>query len=695
MGIPSGLGASVGYASETVYGQPVTVTRFHPLVEESIANENERLESDGIIAGARVLRSEQWKPGNITVGGDLGFELFEQGMGVLFEHMLGSVTSSTTGGVATHTFTPGDLTSKSLTIQVGRPTVTGTVIPFTYCVDEQTEVLTQRGWVGHRALDTDDQVLALDPETRRITWQQVQAVHRFDWDGTLTRWRSQRIDALTTPNHRWLVETDRGREPLEELRACPECGTTSGKNGPFASSHAVRCHLGTAHGIKAHPAHRATEFRGQPAFRVTEELASLWDSIIVGGGTPACFASAPVYADEFVELVGWVVTEGYYQSGKDAGQGVIVAQSETVNPAYVTRIRRIAEHFRADGATVSEYEGANATHWYFGKGIGKAVREAAPMRQLTPEFLCALTRDQAQVLYDTLIDGDGHRRAPRNSRGIRRDGGSDAETWAQKDQGRVDGFQMLAAMLGKRTWAHAHSSGTSTVAVHQDEHVVGRTMPAEPEDYLGTVWCPQTSTGTWFARRNGCTYWTGNSGCKLSEFELAVEAGEKVTLGLTVLGQSETTGIALASATYLTRAAAPFIYREGGISVSGASVKVRSLTLAGNNSLADDRRNVGSGEIDEPLEMELREYTGALTLEFSSTSQYDRYIAGLEVPLVLSLSAGTNAQATITMNVRFDGETPAVSGKELVVHDIAYKAIGTTNDAAAITAVLINSQTSL
>lgn len=316
MALGSGLAAQVGYASETQYGLATTVTRFHPLVDEGIANEIERIESAGIVAGARVLRSPQWKPGNQSVGGDLGMELYEQGMGILFEHMLGSVTSSATGGVATHTFTPGDLTSKSLTIQVGRPTVAGTVIPYT------------------------------------------------------------------------------------------------------------------------------------------------------------------------------------------------------------------------------------------------------------------------------------------------------------------------------------------------------------------------------------------SAGCKISEWELAVEAGSAATLGLTVLAKSQTDQIALASATYLTGALAPFVYTEGGISVSGSTVKVRSLTISGNNSLADDRRNVGDPTIDEPLEAELREYTGTMTMEFSGTSQYDRYIAGLEVPVVLSLSAGADAQATITLNARFDGETPAVSGKELIVHNVPFKAVGTTNDQSAITAVLINAQTS-
>ncbi len=265
---------------------------------------------------------------------------------------------------------------------------------------------------------------------------------------------------------------------------------------------------------------RAAIFTGQPEFRTTAELADRYDYIITGGGTPACFAPAPIYTDEFVELVGWVITEGHYQSAPGyQARGVIVTQDYAANPAYVERIRALAAHFRAEGATVSEYAYGHDTklHWYFGKGIDRVIRSAAPGKQLTQEFLCALTESQARLLFQTLIDGDGHRRAPRMGRGIRRGGGADTETWAQKDPGRINGFQMLAAMLGKRTWARlrADGGGCSDVAVHQDTHCVGKTMPAVQEDYAGIVWCPCTRAQTWFARRNGCTYWTGNTAALL------------------------------------------------------------------------------------------------------------------------------------------------------------------------------------
>jgi len=132
MALGSGLAAQFGFVSETTYGTPVTVTKFLPLVSESIVEAIPRIESAGIVAGKRVIHSDQWQAGIPVISGDVGLELMQQGAGTLFRHMFGSVTSSTTGGVSTHTFTPGDLSGQSLTMQVGRPQVNGVVTPFTY-----------------------------------------------------------------------------------------------------------------------------------------------------------------------------------------------------------------------------------------------------------------------------------------------------------------------------------------------------------------------------------------------------------------------------------------------------------------------------------------------------------------------------------------------------------------------------------
>jgi len=119
--------AQIGFAEEATYGVRVAPTRFYPVHEPSLSYEVERLESEGVIAGSDVVGSDQWNGGPITVGGDVGFELYQDFAGLLFKHMFGSVVT-TGSGPYTHTFTPGSIDDLSLCIQLGIPPVLGSAV---------------------------------------------------------------------------------------------------------------------------------------------------------------------------------------------------------------------------------------------------------------------------------------------------------------------------------------------------------------------------------------------------------------------------------------------------------------------------------------------------------------------------------------------------------------------------------------
>lgn len=132
MATKTGLDAQVGYVKESTYGTGVTVTRFLPLISETMKKDIEWVESPGIYAGAQVLRSVQMSQGNAKVGGDIQHELMSESIGMLFEAAFGTVAESGTVAPYTHTFTPA-APGVSLTCQVGVPTaVSGSVIPKTY-----------------------------------------------------------------------------------------------------------------------------------------------------------------------------------------------------------------------------------------------------------------------------------------------------------------------------------------------------------------------------------------------------------------------------------------------------------------------------------------------------------------------------------------------------------------------------------
>lgn len=127
----SGLSAQFGFREETVFGTPVVVNEFLPVISESITRQETFVESEAIIAGRRVLTSNQWGGGPVTISGDVDLELTSLDVDTLIKHMMGTRTG--TGATATPwVASAGDLAGQGLTVQIGRPDVGGTVRAFTY-----------------------------------------------------------------------------------------------------------------------------------------------------------------------------------------------------------------------------------------------------------------------------------------------------------------------------------------------------------------------------------------------------------------------------------------------------------------------------------------------------------------------------------------------------------------------------------
>jgi hypothetical protein len=314
-----------------------------------------------------------------------------------------------------------------------------------FCLTPDTEVLTQRGWLSYEELAVGDSVLGLHPERDEIVWTPVEQVNVFDWDGPMAKWENERFSVMSTADHRWVHQSARGKRSIRQ-------------------THEL-------HGLQGGGA-------GQ---------------LVVGGGTPMAFATVPKWDDDFVELVGWFVTEGHWHSGTGVP---MFTQSEIENPEHAARIDRITKMY---GGSIYRYEG-KATQWYVRRLKDDMMEAVGQQKQLTPELLCSLTYAQARLLYETLLDGDGHR-------GM-------TTTFAQSDSGRMDGFQMLAAMLGLRTQSRWRQRSIGKpcgeATVYKNRTLNLQNLQRSEEHYRGKVWCPTTGTGTWLARRKGTTFWTGN-----------------------------------------------------------------------------------------------------------------------------------------------------------------------------------------
>ena len=135
MGVGSGIGATLGVGPESSYGTSGSVTKWIEFTKETIVRTPKRVQPNGLAGGLLLPRASQRVQTTIDAQGDVEAPLYQLGMGHFLAALMGSSAApvqqaSTTAYKQTHTL--GNDAGISKQIQVGRPSLDGTVRPFTY-----------------------------------------------------------------------------------------------------------------------------------------------------------------------------------------------------------------------------------------------------------------------------------------------------------------------------------------------------------------------------------------------------------------------------------------------------------------------------------------------------------------------------------------------------------------------------------
>ncbi len=339
---------------------------------------------------------------------------------------------------------------------------------FSYCVDEQTEMLTADGWKRHHDVAVGELCYTLNHETGQGEWQPVTDVSVFEGhparDMVLMNGRGH--SSLSTPNHRWPVR------------------------------------------------HKGNSAWGR-RWRTSETLnqCDYIQCAALDAGLPAEAA----YPDAFVELVAWAWTEGHWNQSDALG----IVQSARVNPEFCTRIRTALTSLlgpRCVGSMHPHRKSAvplwvedppNDTGVIAWRLNQEASRQFAavisqPEKIVSKKWLRTLTHAQLELFIEISLAADGDRAQGR---------------LAQMSEARADAFAFACLIAGKPVSYytidndHNHQYG---VRIRTRDQVcpigsASDTFQVERVKHDGPVWCPTTPNGTWLARRNGSVYWTGNT----------------------------------------------------------------------------------------------------------------------------------------------------------------------------------------
>lgn len=211
--------------------------------------------------------------------------------------------------------------------------------------------------------------------------------------------------------------------------------------------------------------------------------------------------------------------------------------------------------------------------------------------------------------------------------------------------------------------------------------------------YLHT-YTPATLNGLSLTIQKGVEPWTAAGtalpftfhGCKVKGWEMAISVDGFATLSVDIDAEDVDTSTGLAVASY--GVLKNFNFRQGTLSIGNTDSSLATLagvsdfTLSGENAIKTDRFFLGSSGLKaEPFEDGFRELSGSLSMEFrDQTAIYTAFEADTEKHLRLKF-VGDVITGTYTevlqidlYDVRFEGETPKISGPEPSVMNAEFTA---------------------
>ena len=343
-----------------------------------------------------------------------------------------------------------------------------------HCLDEQTQLLTRRGWVHYTDIREEDQALTLNAKSGEAEWQTIQRKIVLAGPSALNRLDAQSVDLFCTDQHRVL--------------------------------HRKRIRVGREN-------NKWTDL----SFSTMETL---------GGGRIALPLSANTsvsrctLSDAQLRLAAWVLTDGCIRYMSNPARTPCVSIYQRAEKAHLVeqalteadypvfkRSRRTRDTTEIDGRKLVRPCDDSVEFYLSAEESRRFISEILDRKDVLPDWGWNLDNRQFAVFLDALIEGDGTRQFYERNDGTVCNG---PDIFYGR-QAFCDGLQALCVAHGYAATMSEYRSGDFRVSITKRSY-----MEIEPakrvvkEPYQGEVWCVTVPNGNFMCRRSGKAHFTGN-----------------------------------------------------------------------------------------------------------------------------------------------------------------------------------------
>jgi hypothetical protein len=352
------------------------------------------------------------------------------------------------------------------------------------CHDEQTRILTKNGFKFFKDLTDEEFVAQWEPETRAMSFVKPKVRTVREWDQPLLHFETKGgLDLMVTHTHRmrttiaqrqtWLTES--ARETAER-----------GGNVNFVGR---------------------VEWEGEE--KEIFILPGVPRSAEYSGSSALSFQM-----DGWLELLGYLITEGGLCYDGDRPSCLKMSQRETVNYKTYLKMQTCLDRLSIPFSRFQNEKTGDVNWTIYGKQFwkwyGDSVGTSSENKRVPREFL-NLNKRQLRILFQALVDGDGYT-DPRE--------GCTGGAFYSTSKGLCEDFQEICIRLGLRCVVRLHKPAEGNHQTRwralwsegRDYNFNTPSSSVKKVPYRGKVYCCAVPSGYIVTERNGCVSYQGNTG---------------------------------------------------------------------------------------------------------------------------------------------------------------------------------------
>lgn len=433
------------------------------------------------------------------------------------------------------------------------------------CHSEDTETLTDRGWLTYDKVSDDDLVAQFNPDKKTIEFVKPSALNVYFHKGDMISFKNKYVDVLVTPEHdmwtrfynsnkdvvykkktnrksskrTWgLVDWNYHKIKAGELNRSSYFVASASFCGEERESFTIPGVRTTKSKLSTREiseiqvdARKTTQDRLAVMYKVDQSTisAALKTELVPDKILPSDSVTLPM--DDWLEFLGYYISEGRRSHERTCYE---VGVSQKVTSPFSSKIEECFDrlpfeykrHLNPEDLT-NTYEwriNSGVLHSYLKENIGGYCYE----KNIPREYL-SLSKRQLRILFDALMRGDGS--WGQGSKGGRKRlldmRASTYGSYATTSKKLADDVQELAIRLGYSAFItptpksgndpNRRDSYSVNINCTHSEHFFTPKNDKTSTHYEGFVYCFTVPSGLFVTRRNGYVAIQGNSATTIQE----------------------------------------------------------------------------------------------------------------------------------------------------------------------------------